>query len=611
MSLREAAVAAKRHWVLGAFMVASLYPLFAGLGGPHLWADEGDTAVLASSILRHGMPRAWDGVTFTDSDYGARVNGDLVMVSHPWAQYYAAAMSFALLGETAFAARFPFTVAGLLTLPVLYALVLRFADRRTAATAALLLTTSVQFHLFARQSRQYGLNMLFTCLLALAFVHLDKRRMRWGLAATAVVLFHVHPLPALATMAALAALVLWHPDFRASRRGFAQAAAAASVLTVPWFVLAQGSLKTNTDPLAELRWLVPRLAQFTIEYAAVAPVLGWIGLALVLLARRARRAHSMPAATSKRRHGGARVEPLLPVGARALVVVVGAIVIATAALACASLNAKTMWVVGTRHFCGLIPLGAAVSAVLVTAVARGNHVALSGLLAVMVSTNLGRITPWALAAPPTSVTDHPETVALHAPVDWKAALLKLQLPAFLRGLTRDDPGTIAHVARFLESHARPGEVVITNYEWEPLYFHTRLPQGLKIMPHYPVYPVARRHGLPEYVFSVAGARWIVWRWPWNTYREYEFTRIGRELEQRGAVLTLVASFPETVWENRPELGFHRFAHTGHLFRQETSVAGIAADVIRVDWPPAPRTAESTGVAATTARWADQRVTRRE
>jgi hypothetical protein len=51
----------------------------------------------------------------------------------------------------------------------------------------------------------------------------------------------------------------------------------------------------------------------------------------------------------------------------------------------------------------------------------------------------------------------------------------------------------------------PGDVVITNYESEPPYFYTGLPQGLKILANAPVYDAARRQHLPEYVFGVARA----------------------------------------------------------------------------------------------------------
>ena len=85
-----------RHWPFAVVLAIAAVLLFADLGGDYFWADEGDTAVLASSILDSGVPRAWDGVTFSDSDLGERVNDDLVMVSHPWGQYYVTAASFAI-----------------------------------------------------------------------------------------------------------------------------------------------------------------------------------------------------------------------------------------------------------------------------------------------------------------------------------------------------------------------------------------------------------------------------------------------------------------------------------------------------------------------------------
>src|SRR2546423_5338868 len=75
-------------WPIALIAALGLVLLFANLGSDYLWADEGDTTVLAASIVKYGIPKAWDGVTFTDSDKGARVNDELVMVSHPWVQYY-------------------------------------------------------------------------------------------------------------------------------------------------------------------------------------------------------------------------------------------------------------------------------------------------------------------------------------------------------------------------------------------------------------------------------------------------------------------------------------------------------------------------------------------
>ena len=63
------------HWPLAVLAAIALPLIFARLGAECLWEDEGDTAVLASSIVKSGIPKAWDGVTFTDSDRGERVNG--------------------------------------------------------------------------------------------------------------------------------------------------------------------------------------------------------------------------------------------------------------------------------------------------------------------------------------------------------------------------------------------------------------------------------------------------------------------------------------------------------------------------------------------------------
>ena len=154
----------RSHWPFAILAALGLALLLTNLGSDYLWADEGDTAVLASNIVKFGVPRAWDGVTFTDSDKGARENDDLVMVSHPWMQYYVAAASFFVLGENTFSARLPFALTGWLTILLVYAFVWRVTANRWAAFYAAALTVlSVQFLLYSRQCRNYSLNMLLTC----------------------------------------------------------------------------------------------------------------------------------------------------------------------------------------------------------------------------------------------------------------------------------------------------------------------------------------------------------------------------------------------------------------------------------------------------------------
>src|SRR5207244_5779204 len=113
----------RRHWFFLVLAIIGAGLIFINVGSGYLWADEGDTAVLGRNITKFGLPKAWDGATFMDSDFGARVNDHLVMVSSPWLQYYAAAASFLLFGQNTLAARLPFALAGWLTIWLVYRLV--------------------------------------------------------------------------------------------------------------------------------------------------------------------------------------------------------------------------------------------------------------------------------------------------------------------------------------------------------------------------------------------------------------------------------------------------------------------------------------------------------
>src|SRR5438128_9448298 len=154
MNLSQATKAFLLHWPFAAVAIIGAGLIFTNLGSDYLWEDEGDTAALASNILKFGVPKAWDGAAFLDSDHGACLNRDLVMVTHPWVQYYLTAGSFLVFGQNAFASRFPFALAGWMSILFVYAFTWRTTKSRLAAfSTAGLLTFSVQFLLYARQCR--------------------------------------------------------------------------------------------------------------------------------------------------------------------------------------------------------------------------------------------------------------------------------------------------------------------------------------------------------------------------------------------------------------------------------------------------------------------------
>src|SRR5438309_8489380 len=203
----------RSHWPFALLAVVAFALIFTNLGSDYLWEDEGDTAALASNILKFGVPKAWDGVAFLDSDHGARLNNNLVMVTHPWLQYYLTAGSFLVFGQNTFAARLPFALAGWMSILFVYFFVWRITVSRVAAfSAAALLVLSVQFLLYARQCRYCALNMLFICWLFWIFFRMKSARDCVFFVLTGVLLFHTHPY-GLVPVFALGSLSLFYRPF--------------------------------------------------------------------------------------------------------------------------------------------------------------------------------------------------------------------------------------------------------------------------------------------------------------------------------------------------------------------------------------------------------------
>jgi hypothetical protein len=149
---------------------------------------------------------------------------------------------------------------------------------------------------------------------------------------------------------------------------------------------------------------------------------------------------------------------------------------------------------------------------------------------------------------------------------------------------RENPGTTGRIVEFLKAHASPTDVVLTNYGWEPLYFHTRLPQGMTVLSTYPIYEAAKAHGLPDYVFRPEGARWIVWRAAWGPYRGQDLDRVIAQLQEAQVPVGLVARIPETLWENRENVHFRRYPGNRYIFPWYGDLPD--ALIYRVDWPKA-------------------------
>jgi len=169
--------------------------LFSNLDRVYLWQDEAATALLGERLLAHGKPLAWDGKNLITMDsmadedvatIGARTSDpeaalryfaarrdfkdDYAWIGQPWGQFVLAGLSLALFGHDTGPARWPFALAAVLTVLVLYEFARSlFSSRLIAALAALLLVSNVYWVLHGRQCRYYALSGLFLLLTVAAW----------------------------------------------------------------------------------------------------------------------------------------------------------------------------------------------------------------------------------------------------------------------------------------------------------------------------------------------------------------------------------------------------------------------------------------------------------
>ena len=574
------------HWPLALLAAISAIFIFANLGSDYLWEDEGDTAALAVNILKFGVPKAWDGAAFLDSDHGARLNRDLVMVTHPWVQYYLAAGSFLIFGQNTFGARFPFALAGWTSILLVYCFIWRLTQSRLSAfSAAALLTVSVQFLLYARQCRYCALNLLLIAWLFWSFFKMKSARDCALFVAAAVLLFHTHPY-GIAPAAALCALTLVYRPFFTQRRFVFLAAPAIALLTVPWLALSSLSSsgsELNTTPAQSIGEFAERCAQAFIEFTSVTPLIGSaILLSAAVIWARSQRKRGVEVSEGSTTTPDEKPARVFEINEASIIVSATATILLYAVGTAITQSSDSLWLAGMRYASPVLPLAAMVAAIGIGKVCRGRMLIWLTLMFVFALTKLAQLTPWVSWNPSGLIRFGKYSVGAHVPARIFDRFLGTGLLIYIRDLWRENPGTVEESCKFLRENAKPGDVLIVNYGMEPTYFYTRLPQAMGILQTYPVFQRARELGLPDFVFGVDHARWIVWRSAWETGPGYAINDVLQELVARGGRIVTVLEMDETVWENREDIHFHRFSDGSYLFpRTQTFPKSLVA---RVDWP---------------------------
>jgi hypothetical protein len=560
------------HWPFALVALLGLALVLSNLGKDYLWADEGDTAVLAANIVKEGVPKAWDGVTFVDSDRGARLNQKLVMVTNPWLQYYLTAASFLVFGQNTFSARLPFALAGWFTILLAYRLVSRTTNSQWAGfyTAAILVG-SIQFVLYCRQCRYYALSMLLTILLVQVFLEMKSFRQSALFALIAIALFHTHPLASV-PLVALGLLTILYRPFSSQRRPFWLAAPIIAASTSPWILFAGSGYAESMGSAQSLPQFAGRVVQYLIECASVTPLIGAIVLVLISVAR-------------MRENGevAASESPLIEKQRNAIVVVAFVTLLLNALVIAATQPADSLWRIGIRYTASMLPLIAMVVGIQIAKVAGGRTILTLSLLALFIFTKFGQLTPWIFWGKKVASFDGKEVIEAHLPDNLVERFLNIrQQLIFVSDFFQSNPGTVAKVSDFLRDNAQSGDKLITNYEWEPLYFHTGLAQALKILPDYPIYQAAKLKGLPSYVFDVDQVRWVIWRPIWDGYQGYFAGEVQRQIAEHGGTIERIAELPETLWENRENIHFRRFSGGRYLFHGPETFP--PANIFRVSWP---------------------------
>jgi tetratricopeptide (TPR) repeat protein len=145
--------------------------LFAALALPHLgdhlfWDDEANTAIYARNFLHTGRITAWDGTNLMSYAHGGALGEDLgAELRVPTLPAYLVAASMALFGETTFAGRLPFVLAGTASVGLLGLWMRRHLGRRFPCyLPAMLLAVSPAMLLYARNCRYYALGVMFSLL---------------------------------------------------------------------------------------------------------------------------------------------------------------------------------------------------------------------------------------------------------------------------------------------------------------------------------------------------------------------------------------------------------------------------------------------------------------
>ncbi len=463
----------KENTFLIVILLCAAALLFVNLGNQILWIDEANTAYLGKNTLKFGYPLAYDGKNILPPFFDGSLSKDLVWVEHPWAQYYLAAASLAVFGNTTFAARFPFALLGFLSIIVVYCLVLKIHRGNTglANLAAVLLTLSVPFLLFARNSRYYALILFFGPLVVLTFlnwVEQPGRRTFAFFVLSSTLLFHsFFPLWFCLTFTIILYFIVFVPK-RGRTAAFITAHLATALLIVPWIVYKNPGSPAGVE-VTLAGFVDTLLIYFWKLHTYLLPFLPLLLILFIL--RLAQGSPTEPPAEGEQAVSFRHKEYVLFSGVLLYIVMISAVPISS-----------------TQYLVSAIPFAVMATAVLFWKIRRRSRAAFAVTLVLFLFTNILHISPFLLIEkacidPRTvsSVVKTPQCVThmTSAPPlrHYLFHQLKIRFYLFdhLYQLTHDYKTRLEGIVRYLSEHGASGQTVLASFEEAgPLMFYTDL-----------------------------------------------------------------------------------------------------------------------------------------
>jgi hypothetical protein len=502
-------VAGPRWGLLGIGLV-SAYLALCGLDDHLFWDDEANVGFFARNLwLGHSLS-GWDGNNLWGFRNGALLDQQLLNRVDPPLQYLVAACGFSLFGVSTWAARLPFVLIGLASIPLLDRFLREYdtpAPTRHLALALYGLHTS--FLLYIRQARYYSLSLtlgLATYLMFVRYMRTGRPLDLAGLMACGALLFASNYLVAVATLAALAAV--WMAFHQAKDLRKLVLPAGALLVAAVAYVAFTGHL------LGLLRQMVPEglLSELILlgMYLADINELSWLPWVVALAA-----IHRIVRRDDRR---------LSEWVFFSLIFVLAAVVLSPQPVSGAE-HADVRYVVS------LLPVFTAISGTIIGSLGSANARLLVTVIAAF--TNLLSLNP----------------LDPRVRSDFAGHVYEVH--------TDYDTATDA-VQRLLAEHADPGDRVLVRPEEDALPFifygasHFRVVGQLKKDTHLPRERIERLD--PELFVEEAEPDWIV-LFGWNDRHEAAVRASAR----RGAhyeLFTVLDVYP--VNETRPEIFWHSF-----------------------------------------------------